>query len=624
MMRSIPLLALLPLATAAAQPAPRPRTPAELVAAAEVMPAARDDSARAMLERAIARLGAPGDRQVRARAIALRCWKTAGSIDEARLAALAEAGLAEATRAGNGFAIGMLRLCRGYARESLGQVDSAAADYEFGITSGRRLNDTKLLANALMLRGDLNYYRGDFAAALADLGGANAGFAAVKDGEGLRRVLNSIANVYADRRVAEYDRAIEYYRQVLASNQAANDPAGISTAYFNIGRTTETKGDPAAALEYYQRSLEIERRRGDPGEVAYVQSTIGGALTKLGRAAEGLRWMDQALAHFARAGDVANVAYTRLPRAVALRTLGRPAEALADLDVAAAYFQSTGSTRFLEKVRDEQAQSLAAVGNWRAAYEARAQQLELQKKLADQFREEQTSRLRVQFDSEKKEAENRALTRENQLRGQALAFAGRVRRLQTIVIALGVGIMAVLAFLMMRHIAGERRMREMAMTDELTRIPNRRALLALAGEGLRNARSRHEPFSLLALDVDHFKRINDTFGHDVGDSVLRRVAQACRGALREGDAIGRTGGEEFIVVLPRADARQAVDIAERLRGAVEALQWSDLDPALHVTVSVGVAERAAADDSFAALSRRADDSLYRAKERGRNRVVAAM
>jgi diguanylate cyclase (GGDEF)-like protein len=123
--------------------------------------------------------------------------------------------------------------------------------------------------------------------------------------------------------------------------------------------------------------------------------------------------------------------------------------------------------------------------------------------------------------------------------------------------------------------------------------------------------------------VDHFKRINDTFGHDVGDAVLRRVAQAARGALRHDDHIGRTGGEEFVVVLPHADAGQAVDVAERLRVAVERLDWSDVDAALRVTVSVGAAERVPADGDFAALARRADDSLYRAKEAGRNRVALA-
>jgi diguanylate cyclase (GGDEF)-like protein len=101
------------------------------------------------------------------------------------------------------------------------------------------------------------------------------------------------------------------------------------------------------------------------------------------------------------------------------------------------------------------------------------------------------------------------------------------------------------------------------------------------------------------------------------------VAATCRAALRRDDVIGRTGGEEFVVVMPDADAKVAVEVAERLRSAVERAEWSDLAPDLRVTVSVGVTEWAPGDPDFAAVARRADASLYRAKERGRNRTELA-
>ena len=229
----------------------------------------------------------------------------------------------------------------------------------------------------------------------------------------------------------------------------------------------------------------------------------------------------------------------------------------------------------------------------------------------------------MQFDSEKKEQENRALLREDALRGRALKDAARIRSLQTAVIGLGVAIIAILGYLVVRHVQNERRLRSLALTDELTRLPNRRHLLGIADERVRGARQGTEPLSVLALDIDHFKRINDRLGHEVGDRVLHRVATACRESLRHDDVIGRTGGEEFVVVMPAADAKVAVEVAERLRAAVERVDWSDLDPALRVTVSVGAAQWAPGDDGFASLARRADDSLYRAKERGRNRTELA-
>ena len=594
-----------------------------LLAQAERLNEAGDERALEVIDRAISLLQSPADQEARMRALGLRCWWHAGGVEPDSLIALASRGIAEAERAGDARARADLRVCRGYGHEGAGRMNEATADYEFGVAEGRRLNDARLLADGLMFRGELRYYRGELGTALADLTASHDLYVRLGDADRERHTLTDIANLYADRRVGEYDRAIEYYRQLLAAHQAEGNRGGISTAYFNLGTTLESKGDPAAALGYYRRSLEIERQRGDAGEIAVVERSIGMALTKLERPAEALGWLDRALAYYLRIDDADGIARVRLSRGTALGALGRHGEALRELDAARPQFESTGNKRFLERLHSERARALAATGDTAAAYEARGEQLELQQALAEQLKEEQTSRLRVQFDTERKEAENRALVRENRLRGQALAAAARVRRLQSAVLALTLLLVAVLVYLVMRHLASARQMRTLAMTDELTRLPNRRHLLSVAQARLSEAQRTSHPLSVLALDVDHFKRINDTFGHEVGDAVLRRVAEACRGALRHDDDIGRTGGEEFIVVLPHADAARAMEVAERLRAAVEGLEWSDLDPALRVTVSVGVAERAGVEDTFAQLSRRADDSLYAAKEAGRNRVHLA-
>ncbi|WP_420125169.1 diguanylate cyclase [Longimicrobium sp.] len=594
-----------------------------LLERAEQMAERDDTAALPTLDRALGLLQAPADRALRMKALGLRCWLQAGDLEPDSLIALAAAGVAEAERAGDARGRADLRLCRGYGYEGAGRMNEAAAEYEFAVAEGRRLRDPELLADGLMLRGEVRYYRGEMGAALADLTESHDLYVKLKNRSRERHTLNDIANLYADSRVGEYDKALEYYRQLLAAHQAAGSTAGISTAYFNMGTTLENKGDPAAALQYYRRSLALERQRGDRAEIAIVERSIGIALTKAGRPAEALPVLDAALAHYVRTADADGQARVRLSRGTALRAAGRPAAALSDLEAARVHFDSTRNTRFLEKLHAERALAYAATGDWRAAYEARGTQQRLQQALAEQLKEEHTSRLRVQFDTQKKEAENRALLLENRLRGQRLAAVARIRRLQTVIIALSVLIMGILAVLVARHVHSARRLRVMAMTDELTRLPNRRHLLSVAHDRLADARRTHQPISILALDVDHFKRINDTFGHEVGDTVLREVAETCRGVLRHDDVIGRTGGEEFIVVLPRADAERAMEIAERLRAAVERMDWDHVDPALRVTLSVGVAERAPADDDFAALSRRADDSLYRAKERGRNRVDLA-
>jgi len=611
--------ALLAATTAAAQ---APSAAARLVAEADRLQHTDAAATYRLAQRALPLLTSAADVPARMKALELRCW-AAAEVAPDSLPTFAEAGVREAARAKNEEATAALRVCRGYGHESAGRTREAMAEYELGVTEGRRLGSRDLLADALVLRGGLRYYRGEFTGALRDLDEAYRLYVALEIPSQQRYALNAIANLYADSRVAQYDRAVEYYRQVLAANQAAGNERGMATSYFNLGSTLERMGRLPEALAEYRRALAMDRRRGDAGEVAVDQRAVGVVLNKLGRAAEGLATLDSALAYFRAANDPEMVAQTRLSRGAALRMLGRADEALAELEAARVYFADEDNRRFLEKVHEERALAYEAGGAWREAYQARSAQLELQRALGEQAREEQTSRLRVEFDAEKKEAENRALLRENSLRGQALAARARVGRLQFAVLVLSAAVIAALGLLVWRQVKNARRLRITALTDELTRLPNRRHLLMVGDEQLRAARARGAGFGVLVLDVDHFKRINDTYGHELGDAVLRRVAEAFRASLRDGDHVGRTGGEEFVAVLPGAAAGPAAEVAERLRGAVERIDFADLHPALSVTVSVGAAVWQPHDASFAATCKRADDSLYRAKAAGRNRVEVA-
>lgn len=157
-------------------------------------------------------------------------------------------------------------------------------------------------------------------------------------------------------------------------------------------------------------------------------------------------------------------------------------------------------------------------------------------------------------------------------------------------------------------------LRHLAETDALTGLPNRRHFLRLAGEALVRARDDGRRVSLIMLDLDHFKAINDTHGHQVGDMVLCAVARCLERCLPDGDCVGRLGGEEFGVLLPGCDPAGACARAEGLRRAI-----ADLAPGGHaITASLGVA---AGDRDVDALLALADECLYAAKRAGRNRVV---
>lgn len=168
----------------------------------------------------------------------------------------------------------------------------------------------------------------------------------------------------------------------------------------------------------------------------------------------------------------------------------------------------------------------------------------------------------------------------------------------------------------------EWRLEQEARTDPLTGCANRRHFLQQAEQEVARVRRYGGALSVLMLDLDHFKRVNDHYGHHAGDATLRMLVEICKANLREEDLVGRLGGEEFAVMLPETAAERAVDAAERLRQAVAggAVPVNDA-PSLHVTASIGVATLEAAE-SVDGLLGRADRALYQAKNAGRNRVVA--
>jgi diguanylate cyclase (GGDEF)-like protein len=220
------------------------------------------------------------------------------------------------------------------------------------------------------------------------------------------------------------------------------------------------------------------------------------------------------------------------------------------------------------------------------------------------------------------------------LAGAAVAWGLRLRELDTAAVGLLVAtpgnvanmiygalepMFASIGFLLMYNETAQAELRRLARTDPLTGTLNR---LALDEEGQRLFGQVDAPAALM-LDVDHFKAINDRFGHASGDRVLAALARGIAGLLRPGDVLGRAGGEEFLLWLPHTDLAGAIALAETLRTHVATMSL-ELDGQVQpVSVSIGVAVRGAGDRDHAGLVRRADRALYAAKRAGRNRVVAA-
>jgi diguanylate cyclase (GGDEF)-like protein len=178
-----------------------------------------------------------------------------------------------------------------------------------------------------------------------------------------------------------------------------------------------------------------------------------------------------------------------------------------------------------------------------------------------------------------------------------------------------------------RAFALEHALMQEARTDSLTRLANRRSMEETAAAELKRQGRTGKTLALVLCDIDHFKRINDEQGHDIGDRTIRAVGESLRSVMRATDTLGRWGGEEFLAILPETNEEEAATLAERMRATVASAPMPG-PPGSHVTVSLGVAaavrDRAAENDAaFDEVLKAADAGLYRAKAAGRNRVVGA-
>ena len=173
----------------------------------------------------------------------------------------------------------------------------------------------------------------------------------------------------------------------------------------------------------------------------------------------------------------------------------------------------------------------------------------------------------------------------------------------------------------------ESRYKELAITDALTGVFNRRGLFQLGEREVERALRFQRPFSIVMIDIDYFKNINDTHGHPIGDRILRALAECCRAQARNVDLVARYGGEEFILLLPETDVWGAALVAERLRDAVEKMVVSaeanenDIGKTVQITVSLGIAMLTMGMSNLADLFTHVDQALYAAKETGRNRTM---
>jgi diguanylate cyclase len=229
-------------------------------------------------------------------------------------------------------------------------------------------------------------------------------------------------------------------------------------------------------------------------------------------------------------------------------------------------------------------------------------------------------RLSEKYNIEKSHEENELLKQNNQIKQFELASAQAERMQQQLNIAVFIVVAIVFFLLLLRQFKIRRALKLLARTDNLTQLANRRTFFNSGSTYMAQASMVDKELSVLMLDIDNFKNINDTFGHDVGDKVICHVAALASETMRSRDFLARIGGEEFAAILPDANIEQARAIAEHIREKIQDTPWFDPENHIEVTVSIGIACIDEVRDSFDDLLHAADMAMYQAKAQGRNQV----
>lgn len=570
---------------------------------------------------ALAALRPAGDVRRDLRYRGLRCdW--AFSDDPGGQLAFALEGLELARETRDHAAQARFHYCRAVAVETLGaDGEVILGAWKDGIDAAQRSGDKRLLADGLGARGSTHSLLDDQARAIPDLLAAIRLYRQSGHPLDAEWLLLDIGISY--RRMGEYGKAREYLAKSEAFAVGQGDWSMLIGSLVQQAYLAEDDGDIAGALERYDRALKLAEEHDSAYDIASIRLALAWPAIVQGAHRRALSLVDQAESGFAELGDQANRDLVALRRAQANAGLGRHALALTHYARAAALMERSGNQRYLALLYQSRARSQQALGRADQAYADLQRYFDIQERITAAERSQQARLLREQFDSDRRDLENSRLANETALRERQVAALLEARRWQWTAMALGGVLVVLLAALVMRQLGRMRRLRELAATDPLTGVANRRSIERLGAEAIAAARASGEGLCVLILDIDHFKQVNDRYGHLTGDRALAKVATACTAALRQHDQLGRIGGEEFLVLLPNTRMAQARQVAERIRAAVEVQAFADIDPALRLSVSIGIAELRPDDEDLRALCERADSALYAAKDGGRNRMVAA-
>jgi len=519
--------------------------------------------------------------------------------------------------------ISELSYLRGFTLENLGDADGAVKNYLNGLEVAESLDDKKFIADGLVNLGAIYYLTEQYEKSLTMLNSALV-IANTLDNNELKGSVNSELGILYSymynpkKSVKFYQASYEHFKKAGMELYALSSLQNIAINHMDEGR--------------YEQAILLFEEIIESGDKFSNNEILGGIYTRLAmsHAVKKVPDLDAAYQYVTVAEKYLEgvqqhnaLLYFNVNKAFVLEVMKRYDEALKSLDIAEkllARNTKTKNTFSHYNLMYLQSQIYYKTQRYQQAYKKQSQFLTRLFKDQQNTNMGKIEELRLSFESEQADLQNKILEQEQSVQVMQLNDVTYHEKNMQLLISLVSLIIATLAWFLLKMVKSQKHLVHISQIDDLTGVVNRRRLMELGEQMFTQAIKENQCFSVLMLDVDNFKLINDTFGHSTGDKVLKDIAGLANEIMRENDCFGRFGGEEFISLLPKTSQQNANDIAERLRLSIQNNVWSYKD-LTQVTVSIGISSlQSENNSSFSQLLKDADVMMYKAKNLGRNKV----
>jgi diguanylate cyclase (GGDEF)-like protein len=510
-----------------------------------------------------------------------------------------------------------MRTVRALVSTNVGGIDAATVELTRVIEA---IRDRPLaLGCVLRDRGWLNFRDGNPDQALDDLLRA---YALLRRNASREEAMVAAGRLsMAQFSVRDYPQALALADETIAFFREQKAPVRLATALDRRAAILKAAGRLDEALIAATEALRIHEKIMDRVGTGLSQMRMCGVLIESNALAQAKTWCDRAEVTLSQTNGMDDNDYRTLAalRGRLFLALGKSREAVAQFDRAIAPGGAQPADDIAE-LYELRSRAHAAVGNYPAAFTDQGEYLRRMREQGTLDRIREVAQLRVQFENDQEKQKIILLEKDKKLAGERLNSQTRTTQLVAIAGLTGLVTAFFLGYALLSHRRHRAELIRLAERDELTGLLNRRAIVRKAVEYLTRAREAKGTLIIGLIDLDHFKAVNDRFGHAVGDQLLQRFAAALRSSLHTREMFGRYGGEEFLVLFPDTSIDQARQAAERLRLALREQRMRVEDEDVTVTLSLGLAGYESGDVLFDQVARRADIALYVAKTQGRDRV----